>query len=77
MPAFQSGLLANVLARQRGLRDNVPKACQLLIFTYHSANKHANVLKGIPMFQLGVQTYETNFATWCVNVPKGELIYQT
>ena len=36
------------------LRGNVPKACQLVL----RGNKRANVTYGVPMFQLGVPTYQ-------------------
>ena len=50
MPAFQHYLHDNVLACQRGLRANVPKACQFLIFTCQRANKRANVSYGVSIF---------------------------
>ena len=50
MPLCQRGLCANVLVCQHGLHANMPKACQLLIFTCQHANKRANVPYGMPMF---------------------------
>ena len=42
----QRGLSANVLPYQRGLLANVPKACQIFIFTF----QRASVQYGVPMF---------------------------
>ena len=69
-PACQRGLRANVLACQRRLYGNVPKACQLLIFTCQRVKKtsqcakrrasistwRTNMLNGVPIFQFGVPT---------------------
>ena len=54
-------------ACKRGLRANVPKACQHVILTCQRANKHANVPNDVPIFQLGVAK----------SVPKSVPIYQT
>ena len=67
--ACQCGLRENVHAYQCGLRTNmlranVPKACQLFIFTYQHANKRANVLYGVAMFQLGVPNGVPVFQTF-------------
>ena len=61
LPMCQRGLRANVLAASvvyvlTCLCVNLPKAWQLLIFTYQRANKRANVPYGVPMFQLGMPT---------------------
>ena len=48
-------------------RANVPKACQLLIFTRQRVNKRANAIRranvpnGVPIFQLGVPTCQKAF----------------
>ena len=55
VPACQRVLSANALACQRGLRANVPKASQLLIFTCQRANKRA--------------IRRANISTWHANVP--------
>ena len=61
VPTCQRGLRANVFACQLGLhgtclRAKVPKACQLVILLCQRANKCANVLYGVPMFQIGMPT---------------------
>ena len=46
-------------------RANVPKACQLLIFTSQRVNKRANAIR------------RANVLIWRANVPKGVPIFQT
>ena len=64
--ACQRSLLANVTC----LRANVPKACQLLIFTCKRVNKRANMA-------CQRAKRRANFSTWCANLPKGVQIFQT
>ena len=59
--SFSYSIRVNMLSRQLGnvptcLRANVPKVCQLLVFTCQRANKRAKVPCDVPMFQLCVPT---------------------
>ena len=71
LPTCQRGLRANVLAASvvyvlTCFCANLPKACQLLIFTYQRSNKRATVPYGVPMFQLGMPTCQMVFQ--CFNL---------
>ena len=53
------------------LRANMPKVCQLLIFTCQRANKRTNV----SIFQLGVPR-RANVLTWRANMPNEVPIFK-
>ena len=78
-----------------GLRANVPKACQLLIFTCQRTNKSANMStwqrrakgvsifqfnvqtsQGVPIFQIGVTTWQKTCHFFQLSLPKGAPSFQ-
>ena len=68
-----------MLACQRGLRANVPKACQVFIFTCQRAKSVPTYHKVYQCFNLACQRAKrrANFSTWRANVPKSVPVFQT
>ena len=72
-------LPASVVYVPTCLRANVPKACQVLIFTCKRAKNVSTCHKACQCFNLACQhdKRRANFSTWHANVPKSVPIFQT